>query len=59
MKVIRFQRELVHCREVKERMKKQRSEKAAVKTTDAKKLGGKAQKNVQSFQKGAAKNFKR
>ena len=45
--------------EIKERMKKQKSDKAALKAADAKKPGGKAQKNVQSFQKGAAKNFKR
>ena len=47
------------CSEVKERMKKQRGEKAALKAADNKKAGGKAQKNVQSFTKGAAKNFKR
>ena len=40
-------------------MKKQKSEKAAQKASETKKLGGKAQKNVQSFSKGAAKNFKR
>lgn len=40
-------------------MKKQRSEKAAVKAADAKKSGGKAPKNVQSYTKGATKNFKR
>lgn len=44
---------------MKERMKKQRTEKAATRAADSKKSGGKAQKNVQSFQKGAAKNFKR
>ena len=47
------------CREIKDRMKKQKSEKAALKSADNKKLGGKAQKNVQSYSKGAAKNFKR
>jgi len=48
------------CSEVKERMKKQKTEKAATKATDTKKTGGaKAPKQVQSFSKGAAKNFKR
>jgi hypothetical protein len=40
-------------------MKKQKTEKAATKSTDTKKAGAKAPKQVQSFTKGAAKNFKR
>lgn len=48
-----------HCREIKERMKKQKSDKAALKAADVKKQGGKSQKNVQQFAKGAAKNYKR
>ena len=40
-------------------MKKQKSEKAATKAADTKKTGPKAPKQAQSFQKGAAKNFKR
>lgn len=49
---------LLLCSEVKERMKKAKNEKATARAADTKK-GGKAPKNVQSFQKGAAKNFKR
>ena len=55
----KFVKAVAHCSEVKERMKKQRADKAAVRASEAKKPGAKAQKNVQSFQKGAAKNFKR
>ncbi len=40
-------------------MKKQKSEKAASKAAETKKTGAKAPKQVQSFSKGAAKNFKR
>lgn len=50
---------MLACSEIKERMKKQKTDKAALKAADNKKLGGKAQKNVQSYSKGAAKNFKR
>lgn len=46
------------CSEVKERMKKQKQEKAATKAAETKKAGGKAPK-VQSYTKGAPKNFKR
>lgn len=54
-----FKSLLCLCRDIKDRMKKQKSEKAALKAADAKRSSAKAPKNVQSFSKGAAKNFKR